>query len=591
MAYQFLSMMCNCSFGPQYPDKLIIQALVGGQFSGVGTGTDSVADLKAGQLDGPFGATLRMRKVPTDTAPVTRPPQAPVGDGRSTNVTAKGAVVSAMTLLSRLSGFARDVLLSHFLGAGGAADAFFVALRIPNFFRRLFAEGAFNQAFVPVLVSYKARGPEELKRFIALIGGNLGLVLALFVGFGIVFSEVLVGLFAPGFRSDPARFGLAAGLLRMTFPYLGFIALTAFAGAVLNAHDRYAIPAFTPVLLNVSLIAAMVLAAASGADMAFALAWGVLVAGAVQLCFQTPFMARLRLLTMPRVGARHDGVRRVGRLLVPAVLAASVGQLNSLIDTVLASTLATGSVSWLYYADRLLELPIGLVAVALGTVLLPNLSRLADNANEGGFRRTLGWGVRMGMLLGLPASVALFLLAWPLIATIFHHGEMSAMDVSMTALALRAFAIGVLPMVLVKILAPAFFAHQDTRTPFRMAAVAVAINVALNLSMFRWFGHVGLALATSVAAWVHCWLLWRGAAARAYLVARGQVRAGMRVGLAVVCMALALAAAVPSDTYWLEAPALDRILWLCGLVAVGGFIYALALIVGGLRVGDIRHRV
>ena len=520
------------------------------------------------------------------------PPVATAAAGESTNVTAKGVVVSSMTLLSRLSGFARDVLMSHFLGASGVADAFIVAFRIPNYFRRLFAEGAFNQAFVPVLARYKTRGLQELKHFIALTGGNLGLVLVLFIGVGVLFSEALVTLFAPGFWNDPARFGLAADLVRITFPYLGFIALTAFAGGILNIHDRYAVPAFTPVLLNATLIAAMLLASALGADMGFALAWGVLAAGAVQLCFQGPFLARLHLLTRPRVGVRHEGVRQVGRLLVPAVLAASVGQLNALIDAILASTLATGSISWLYYADRLLELPIGLVAVALGTVLLPNLARLATRYDELAFARTLGWGVRMGVLLGLPASVALYLLAYPLIATIFHHGEMTAMDVAMTSLALRAFAIGVLPLVLVKILAPAFFAHQDTRTPFRFAAVAVAVNVVLNLSMFRWFGHVGLALATAVAAWVHCWLLWRGVVGRGYFVADSQLmRTGIRVLTAVTCMGLTLAVASPSDAFWLLASTLERVLWLLGVVAAGSLAYAGALWVCGLALDDIRHRV
>ena len=512
--------------------------------------------------------------------------------GESTNVTAKGAVVSSMTLLSRLSGFARDVLLSHFLGASGVADAFLVAFRIPNFFRRLFAEGAFNQAFVPVLARYKARGPEQLKRFVALMSGNLGLVLVLFVAAGVLCSAALVAVFAPGFWDDSTRFDLATDLVRITFPYLGFIALTAFAGGVLNIHDRYAVPAFTPVLLNATLIAAMLLAAAAGAEMVFALAWGVLAAGALQLCFQVPFMARLHLLTMPTVGVRHEGVRQVGRLLVPAVLAASVGQVNALIDTVLASTLTTGSIAWLYYADRLLELPIGLVAVALGTVLLPNLSRLASTDDGAAFARTLGWGVRMGVLLGLPASVALFLLAGPLIATIFHHGAMTATDVAMTSLALKAFAMGVLPLVLVKVLAPAYFAHEDTRTPFRLAAVAVAVNVVLNLSMFRWFGHVGLALATSVAAWVHCWLLLRGVAERGYFVLDGQLtRTATRVLAAVTCMGLTLAVAAPNDAFWLLTSTLERVLWLFGVVASGGLVYAAALWVCGLTLTDIRHRV
>jgi len=501
-------------------------------------------------------------------------------------------IVSSMTMLSRLSGLVRDVLLSHFLGAGGAADAFFVAFRIPNFFRRLFAEGAFNQAFVPVLARYKQRRHDELKTFIALVGGNLGLVLVLVVAAGMLFSEALIAIFAPGFWNDTFRLELASDLVGITFPYLGFIALTAFAGGILNVHGRYAVPAFTPVLLNASLIAAMLLATAAGADMAFALAWGVLAAGAIQLGFQAPSMARLHLLAKPRIGFRHEGVRQVGKLLVPAVLAASVGQVNSLIDTILASTLATGSISWLYYADRLFELPIGVVAVALGTVLLPNLSRLAGGDVSLEFRRTVGWGVRMGVLLGLPASIALFILACPLIATLFHHGEMSEADVAMTALALRAFAIGLLPLVLVKVLAPAFFAHQDTQTPFRIAGVAVAANLVLNLSMFRWFGHVGLALATSMAGWLHCWLLWRSAVRRGYLpIDATLLRSGLRVVAAVTCMGLALAASVPSDAFWLSSSTIERVLWLAGSVLLGSSVFVATLALAGLRLDDIRHRV
>ena len=522
---------------------------------------------------------------------MAEPPHSASAREQGADMTAKGALVSSMTLLSRISGFARDVLLSHFLGASGVADAFFVAFRIPNFFRRLFAEGAFSQAFVPVLARYKARGMAELKQFIALAGGNFSLALLAVVLAGSSFSEALIWLFAPGFWNDAEQFRLAADLLRITFPYLGFIALTAFAGAILNIHDRYAAPAFTPVLLNAALIGAMILAALAGADMAFALAWGLFAAGVLQLLFQTPFLARLHLLPRPRIGIRHEGVRQVGRLLAPATLAASASQLNALINTVLASTLTVGSISWLYYADRLLELPIGLVAVALGTVLLPNLSRLAEQGDGPAFARTLGWGLRMGLLLGLPAAVALHLLAQPLIATIFHHGQMRAADVAMSALALQAFAIGLPPLVLVKVLAPAFFAHEDTRTPLRFAALSVAANIGLSLSMFRWFGHVGLALAISISAWLHCWLLWRGARSRGYFAfCRALARAGLRAGAATLCMGLALAASAPGEGFWLSASTLQRALWLTGMVAGGGGVYVAALLAFGARPADLRHR-
>ncbi|MGA0840139.1 MAG: murein biosynthesis integral membrane protein MurJ, partial [Pseudomonadales bacterium] len=312
-----------------------------------------------------------------------------------------------MTLISRLSGFARDMGISWLLGAGVLADAFFVAFRIPNFFRRLFAEGAFQQAFVPVLARYRREPAEVYRAFIATVLGNLLLVLTLVVLFGVVFSGVLTTVFAPGYRADPERFELVAAMTRITFPYLGFISLTALAAALLNSHGRYAVPAVTPVLLNLSLIGALLLGVYAAINPVIALAWGVFVAGALQFAFQLPFLGRLGLIVMPRPGADHPGARAVGRLLLPAVVASSASQINALIDTMVASTLIAGSISWIYYADRLLELPVGLVAVALGTVLLPNLSRLAAADNEAGFAGTLDWGLRMALLFGLPAAVAL----------------------------------------------------------------------------------------------------------------------------------------------------------------------------------------
>ena len=508
------------------------------------------------------------------------------------SVTAQGAVVGGMTLLSRISGFARDLLLSHFLGATGAADAFLIAFRIPNFFRRLFAEGAFSQAFVPVLARYRARGVDELKSFIAVVGGNLGLGLVLFVILGVLFAEGLTLVFAPGFWRDSVRLDLTSDLVRVTFPYLGFISLTAFAASILNAHGRFAAPAFTPVLLNLCLMLAMIYAALTGAQMAFALAWGVLAAGALQLAFLTPNVVRLGVAAAPRLSARHEGAREVGRLLGPALLASSAGQVNALIDTMLASMLLTGSIAWLYYADRLLELPIGLVAVALGTVLLPSLSRLAGREDRAAFSRTLDWGLRMGILLGLPASVALALLAEPLIATIFLHGEMTAIDAAMASLALRAFACGALPLVLVKILAPAFFANKDTRTPLRFALIAIGVNVTLNLSLFWWFGHVGLAFATAVSGWVHFWLLWRGVQAAGYYQSTPALaRTGALALAASLLMGTLLSALSPSAEFWFAASTLNRVPWLLGLVAAGGLTYAAALWVGGLRVAQLLHRV
>jgi putative peptidoglycan lipid II flippase len=517
--------------------------------------------------------------------------------GAVQNVAAQGSVVAGMTLLSRISGFARDMVLSHFFGAGAVADAFFVAFRIPNFFRRLFAEGAFNQAFVPVLARYKDRPRPEFRAFVAAVAGNLSVAVWVVVLLGVVLAPGLVTVFAPGFWNAPDQFEIATAMLRITFPYLGFISLTAFAAALLNSHHRYAIPALTPVLLNLCLIAAMLFATGMFREPVFALAWGVFVAGLVQLGFQLPSLGRLGLLVMPRPGLGHPGVRQVGRLLLPAVFAASVSQINTLIDTILASTLITGSISWLYYADRLLELPIGLVAVALGTVLLPNLSRLASAGDQAGFAGTLEWGLRMGALLGVPASLALYVLALPLVSALFLHGEMTPLDTRMAALALQAFAAGLLPLIVVKVVAPAYFAREDTATPFRYAVAAVTTNAALNLALFSWFGHVGLAFATSVAAWLHAGLLLRGlmgpnvAPERRYRPTRSLFLTLARAGGAAAIMALGMWLLLPDAAQWLDAAIWTRAGWVGAAVAGGGASYLMLIWLAGERPGKLLHRV
>ena len=505
------------------------------------------------------------------------------------NVAAQGTVVASMTFISRITGFARDVVLSHFFGATPVADAFFVAFRIPNFFRRLFAEGAFNQAFVPVLVRYKESGGEPLRRFVAVMAGNLALSVCVLVLLGVVFAPLFTAVFAPGFIGSE-RYQLTSDLLQITFPYLLFVSLVAFSGAILNAHHRYAVPAITPVFLNLCLLVAASLGWLYAEEPVFVLAWGVFAAGLVQWLFQIPSLKRVGMLVAPRPSFRHEGARQVGRLLVPAVFAASVSQINALIDTILASMLVTGSVSWLYYSDRLLELPIGLVAVALGTVLLPNLSRLDARGQPEAFSATLDWGMSLGLMLGLPAGVALYVLADPLIGTIFFHGALGAYDVVMSSLALQAFAVGVLPMLLVKILAPAYFAREDTRTPFRIGVVAVAVNIVVNLSVFSWFGHVGLALATSISACVNAYLLLRG------LMKSGSYQPGHRcittllqAGAAAGVMAATLIAFVPDLQWWLEVDLWTRIFALTGVVAGGGGLYLAALFAVGVRPRHLMH--
>lgn len=524
------------------------------------------------------------------SSPGPKPGPSPGPGPNPGNLLKAGSIVSAMTLLSRITGFLRDIALASFIGASGTADAFFVAFRIPNFFRRLFAEGAFNQAFVPVLMRYRERGRDELVRFIAVIGGNLTLALLLLVLVGVAFAPAVTSIFAPGFRDDP-RFDTAAQLLQITFPYIGFISLVAFSAAILNAHQRYAAPAFAPVLLNLVMLASIGLGNLYLPGSIEVLAWGVLIAGIAQWLFLVPALGRIGLLVAPRPTLAHDGARQVGKLLIPAVLAASVGQINALIDSMLASLLETGSVSWLYYADRLLEMPVGLVAVALGTVLLPSLARLDARGESAAFARLLDWGLSLAGVMAFPAAAALYVLAVPLISTLFLHGEMREYDVRMAALALQAFAVGLVPMVLVKVLAPAFFAQQDTRTPFRIAIVAIASNIIVNLAVFRWFGHVGLAFGTTASAFVNAGLLWRGLVRRnVWVPGPAYYRLSLRTAAATAVMAGLLWWWLPADDQWLVAPTAQRALWISIACAGGLAVYGVLLVALGVRPGHLLHR-
>jgi len=525
------------------------------------------------------------------------PTGTPIDEGPSAQTTQnlgrQGGVVASMTLLSRISGLVRDVVLSNFFGATPVADAFFVAFRIPNFFRRLFAEGAFSQAFVPVLAGYRNRGPmQQMRDFVAVMGGNFVVVMTLISLLGVVAAPLFVVVFAPGFRGDPVRLGMTADMLRITFPYLGFISLTAFAGALLNSFHRYAIPAFTPVWLNVTLIAAALLVAPSFDQPVIALAWGVFAAGMIQLLFQIPALRGIDMLIRPRVELAHPGVRRVGRLMVPAIFAGSVSQINALVDTMIASLLASGSISWLYYSDRLMELPIGIVAVTIATVLLPNLSRLNSTGDMVAFDRTIDWGLRTCLMFGVPAAAALYVLALPLMATVFLHGAMTAYDVTMAALSLQAFAVGLLGFSLVKVAAPTYFAREDTRTPFRIAVIAVLLNIALSLALFRFMGHVGVALATTTSAIVQAYLLLRGTIRRGlYRPGRAFALFVAKVVLATAVMVVALLAVSPSPASWLTLHVYERVLWMAGVCALGGFTYFAMLLLAGIRPRDLRYHV
>ncbi len=512
----------------------------------------------------------------------------------SPNLARQGGVVASMTIVSRISGLVRDVFLSYLLGASQFADMFFVAFRIPNFFRRLFAEGAFSQAFVPVLMRYKDRGKAELLGFLGPLSGVFSLALLIMVVLGMIFADALTYLFAPGFADSSGRLKTTADLVFITFPYLGFISLTAYAGALLNAHNHFGVPALTPVLLNLTLIGAALLALNGWFESSEIeiLAWGVLVAGVLQFLFQMPSLSRLGLLGPPSLDFNHKGVRRVGKLLIPAVLAGSVGQINALVNTILASLLMTGSVSWLYYADRLLELPVGLVAIALGTVLLPHLSRMATDDDSAAIQRTMSWGLGLGLLLGMPAAVALFMLADGLIATVFMSiagGEMTALDARMAGLSLQMFALALPGFVLVRVLAPAFYAYEDTQRPLRYATYSVLANLTVSLATYRWFGHVGLAWATAIAAWVNVFGLYFGLSRLGrYQVDAAVLKPVGQAGVASLALGLGLHVGV-GDLMWLRMGELPRlaVMSLTCVAGLAGYVGVLYLL--GWRVEQLNH--
>lgn len=493
--------------------------------------------------------------------------------------------------MSRILGFVRDLVLAHVFGANALTDAFFVAFKIPNFLRRLFAEGAFATAFVPVLTEYKTqRDFRELRDFVDHVAGTLGLVLLVVSAIGVVAAPLVVGLFAFGWVMDgeQAKLDLASQMLRLTFPYLFFISLTAFAGGIMNAYNRFAVPAFTPVLLNISLIACALWLSPQLQQPVVALAWGVFIAGVTQFVFQLPFLRRLDLIPRPRPKFSDHGVRRVLRLMVPALFAVSVTQINLLLDTVLASFLVTGSISWLYYSDRLMEFPLGLLGVALGTVLLPKLSQERAHEDPKRFGRTLDWGLRMAVTFGVPAAVGLGVLAGPMIATLFLSDVFTARDVHMARLSLVAYSSGLLAFIMIKVLAPAYYAQQDTRTPVRIGMIAMAVNMLFNLALIFPFKHAGLALATSLSAYLNAWLLWRGLRQReVFRPEPGWRRLLIQVGLGGLAMGGVLWFGAADLEAWMALDTAWRALQLGTWILLGIVVYFLVLAASGWRPAQV----
>jgi len=498
------------------------------------------------------------------------------------------ATVSSMTFLSRVLGFIHDLVIARVFGAGLATDAFFVAFKLPNLLRRLFAEGAFSQAFVPILAEYRnRRGAEETRVLVDHVSGALAAVLFIVTLIGVVAAPLIILATAPGFAGTPGKFDLTVDLLRITFPYIFFISLTALAGGILNTYSRFAVPAVTPTLLNLSFIGFALWGAPYFDPPITALAWAVFAGGAAQLALQVPFLARMGLLPRFKLKLRDAGVWRILRQMGPAVFGVSISQVSLVINVIFASFLVSGSVSWLYYADRLMEFPMGLLGASLGTILLPSLARHHAEHSPQAYSELLDWGLRLTFLLAAPAAVALALLAVPLVATLFHYGAFGAEDVYATRRAVVAYSVGLIGLVMVKVLAPGFYAKQDIKTPVKIALLTLGLTQLMNLAFIVPLRHAGLALAIGLGACINASLLLRGLRRRDIYTPRpGWPEFLLKLAGALYAMSVVLWVTLPADATWLAMGAAARALNLAWIVLLGAAIYFLALWLLGFRLGD-----
>ncbi|HDY7788433.1 TPA: murein biosynthesis integral membrane protein MurJ [Vibrio vulnificus] len=508
-----------------------------------------------------------------------------------------GMIVSAMTLVSRVLGLVRDVVVANLMGAGASADVFFFANKIPNFLRRLFAEGAFSQAFVPVLTEYHASGDlNKTRDLIAKASGTLGVIVSVVTILGVLGSGVVTALFGAGWFIDwlhggPAaeKFELASFMLKITFPYLWFITFVALSGAILNTMGKFAVSSFTPVFLNVMIILCAWYISPIMAQPEVGLAIGVFLGGLVQFLFQMPFLIKAGVLVKPKWGWRDPGVVKIRTLMIPALFGVSVSQINLLFDTFIASFLQTGSISWLYYSDRLLEFPLGLFGIAIATVILPALSRKHVDAHSEGFAHTMDWGVRMVTLLGIPAMLGLMVLAKPMLMVLFMRGEFTPQDVHQASLSLLAYASGLLNFMLIKVLAPGYYSRQDTKTPVKYGIVAMVTNMVFN-AIFAWFyGYVGLAIATALSAFVNMALLYRGLhIAGVYKISRRTFLFISRLVLSGAVMVAAILWQLDEMSVWLEWTTGHRAAMLTMLIGFGALAYVACAFLLGIRVKDLK---
>lgn len=508
-----------------------------------------------------------------------------------------GMIVSAMTLISRVLGLVRDVVVANLMGAGASADVFFFANKIPNFLRRLFAEGAFSQAFVPVLTEYHASGDMNKTRdLIAKAAGTLGVIVSIVTLLGVLGSGVVTALFGFGWFLDwmnggpsAEKFELASFMLKITFPYLWFITFVALSGAILNTLGKFAVSSFTPVFLNVMIILSAWFIAPQLSQPEVGLAIGVFLGGLVQFLFQMPFLIKAGVLVKPKWGWRDPGVVKIRTLMIPALFGVSVSQINLLFDTFIASFLETGSISWLYYSDRLLEFPLGLFGIAIATVILPALSRKHVDAQSQGFANTMDWGIKVVTLLGIPAMLGLMVLAKPMLMVLFMRGEFSPQDVHYASLSLLAYASGLLNFMLIKVLAPGYYSRLDTKTPVKYGIIAMVSNMVFN-AIFAWFyGYVGLAMATALSALVNMVLLYRGLHIQnVYRLTRSTLLFIVRLMIAGGAMVAAILWQLEEMSVWLTWSFMERVFTLAMLIGFGAVVYLVSLLVMGIRLKDLK---
>lgn len=520
---------------------------------------------------------------------------------------------SSMTMISRVLGLVRDQAISITFGANATTDAFWVAFRVPNFLRRLFAEGSFATAFVPVFTEVKETRPHaDLRELMARVSGTLGGVLLVLTALGLIFTPQIAWLFADADAADPVKYGLLVDLLRLTFPFLLFVSLTALAGGALNSFQKFAMPALTPVILNLCMIAGALWLAPRLEVPILALGWAVLAAGVLQLLFQLPSLKGIDLLTLPRWGWNHPDVRRVLTLMVPTLFGSSVAQINLMLDTVIAARLSDGSQSWLSLADRFLELPLGVFGVALGTVILPALARHHVKTDGEGFSNALDWGLRMTLLIAVPAMLGLLLLAQPLIATLFQYREFTDFDTRMTALSVYGLSFGLPAFALLKVVLPAFYSRQDTKTPVRAGVAALVANMVFNFILLAVLYqamvpealkaqgvmaalaaqpglHLALGIASALSSYLNLALLWYWLG-RTGVYRRRPGWGGYVLRLVLACMAMS--AVLLALLHWLPGfggmDKWQRIGGLALLVGGGGLTYLLAMLAMGFRPRDLR---